>query len=135
MFEETISNALLADTELTDLIGENVEPLTVAQDVPRPYAAYLITDREDPSPSHDGPSSIVVATYDVAVVADTYKEVAEISEHVRRILKNYSVIEGDTQVFWTRFQSTSDIEQALEAGNEKPTYLRLLTFKAMYRTT
>jgi hypothetical protein len=133
MFEATIITALTADTQLKALIDDRVRPIDAPFKSERPYLAYSITDENDPSPTHDGPSSFTVVSYDVVTVSDTYAEAAEISNHVRRILRNYRGTTNEIAVIYTRFDSKTDIEQGRAEGEDVPTYVRQQTFRAMYR--
>lgn len=132
MFEKSIIDSLTGDSELT-AITDNVSPISQAQSATRPYICYSITSEDDPSPSHDGPSGFLIVTYDIVAVADTYSEVALISKHTKRILSNYSVITDSLRIYWTRYDGETDIEQAIEDGTERPTYVRSQTYRAMYK--
>ena len=127
-FDDTIRDAIRAQVSTA-----TVRPLDMGPADDRPYFAYQITDEIDPSPTHSGPSSLTVVTYDVLTICDTYADASDQSELVRSALKNYSGTSHGTAVLWTRYQARSDIEQATPEGKEKPVYVRSQTFKAMYR--
>jgi len=136
MFETSIKTALAGSASLSALVSTRIRPLHVAQKEARPYVAYVVNDREDPSPTHDGPSIFTRITYDVACVADTYEQCAQMSDLVRaRLGALDGYVSGGVRVIWTRFQDETDIEQGMVPGAEKPLYMRSQTYRAMYRAT
>jgi hypothetical protein len=134
MIEGAIKSIILSDGDLAARIGGRVRPITGVQGERRPFVAYEITNAEDPSPTHGGPSGVTRTAFDLVTVADTYADVAEITADVRRIVEGYTGTTNQVQVFWVRSDGETDIEQAPATGEGKPPYVRSQSFRALHKS-
>ena len=67
------------------------------------------------------------------IVAETYEGAANLSELTRDTLVDYATVVDGTQVYWTKLVDETDIEQSVENGRPKPTYLRVQTYQSLYQ--
>jgi hypothetical protein len=65
--------------------------------------------------------------------ADTYAEVANLTAQVRRVMHGVTWTGATVTVHPSLLDEESDIEQAIEAGTDKPVYVRTQTFRILYR--
>lgn len=134
-FESGLYTVLTGTSGISALVSSRVRPIEGSQGETRPFLAYSLQDDEDASPTYTGPSTTRRVSVDIVAVADTYEACRALAEAVRERMKLYAGTPSGSSVAiqWTRFESQTDIEQAVPPGTEKPLYVRSQTYRAMYR--
>lgn len=95
--EAGLVSHLMADSDVTDVIGTRLYPLRVPQDVALPASAYqVISDSEEHS--HDGPSGLVSARLQFTHHGATYEAAKEAAAAVRESIDGFSGTMGSTTV-------------------------------------
>ena len=136
-----IRDALLADTSIAYEVGRRIRPLGVSPADARPYLTYQVTGRESLGTLSDGPADYRKAGFEVGVFADTYADVMALSDLVRDRLDRLDRLDqfGQTvsgvEFAPCEFDSETDVEEAVPEGEEKPVYLRVQTYRTLYRIT
>jgi len=86
--EQAIMTHLLADSSITDLVGDRVFFVKAAQDVSAPYIVFFkVTD--PPQYSHDG-RSLYEPLFQFDIFDTTYSSVKEIAAVLKTSLEAYS---------------------------------------------
>lgn len=99
-----IITRLLADSRITDVVGQRIFPVHVDQDAELPAIMVTITDM-DTNPTKTGASSDDILDLDVTVYSRSAKQSFDVAEHVRTSLDNFTGTMGSTTVQSLRFES------------------------------
>lgn len=136
MLETGIRDTLLADDDVTAKVGRRVRPLALAQDDARPYLTYHVTDGSPVATlEQPGDDDYRNAEFEVGIFADTYADVIDLSAAVTAALDQYGGTVSGVEFAPVMFDNQTDIEQATPEGAELPVYLRVVTFRALYKLT
>ena len=102
-----IYNLLLNNTDITDIVGDNIYPLYIPQEIPLPCITYQMVST-DPNGTKDGVSSLDVERYQVNVYSDNFNEMNDLQKLVRTTLDFYTgeVAGLDVQRVWFEGQFT-----------------------------
>jgi len=87
--EQAVLKELLADSGITDLIGERLYYVKAPQDVAKPYIVFfkVSAPREY---SHDGASKLARPRFQFSCFAMTYYEAKQIAEAIRVAIEAFS---------------------------------------------
>lgn len=133
--ETGIRNALLADTGIAGIVADRVRPLGMAPDDNPPYLTYEITDDQTDHTLADGPCDYVKAEFEIGVFAATYDGVMTLSKLVKKKLDGFGETIDGVEFAPAMYVGQTDIEEDTPEGQEKPVYLRVQTFKCLYKLT
>lgn len=131
--EQAIHDVLAANVGVAAIVGDRIRPMNMAQDEEPPFITTSITREETLATLSDGAADYRPASFEIGVYAPTYKIVATLSEAIRALLDLYSETVSGVEFAPIMFDEESDIEQAVPEGQEKPVYVRVQTFKTLYR--
>lgn len=91
MIQTVVVFNLLADEELSELVGTRVFPMRIPQKQPIPAVVYQVIS-DNPVNTFDGDRSVDSITLQVSCWASTYAEAQELAAAVRRIISGISAI-------------------------------------------
>jgi hypothetical protein len=132
--ETGIRDALLAQAGITNLVGRRIRPLVVGQgDSPRPYLTYQVTGRTTEALLDGTVIDYRKAEWEIGIYADTYGAVMDLSDLVRDRLDQLGETVSGVEFAPAQFDSETDVEQVTPDGQEKPVYLRVQTYRALYK--
>jgi hypothetical protein len=92
---EAINTYLLAQGDLTAIIGQNLYPERADQDAAVPYITYHIELR-DAEPTQSDPTLMVEASIGFVCVSNGYDQAFELAELLRTLLQVFKGIMGGT---------------------------------------
>ena len=134
-FETGIRNTLLADVGVAEVIGERIRPLGMNHADEFPYITYQVTDRKS-DPSIGGEiCEYRKAEFELGIYAADYDMVMDLSELCRDRLDQFGETVSGVEFAPCEYENETDIEQVVPDGEEMPYYLRVQTFKALYKIT
>lgn len=116
------------------IVGDRVRPLAAAQADARPFITYQVTGRGSDQTLADGPCAYKRGTFELGLYADTYAEVIALADLARDRLDGLGVTAGGVELD-TEYEDETDTEEATPEGTSDPIYVRVLTFRALYRVT
>jgi hypothetical protein len=131
--ETGIRDALLAVGGITAKVGTRIRPVAMASDDVRPYLTYQAAGRESLPVLAGPPADYRKADFEVGIFADTYHEVMELSNLVRDRLDQFGDTVSGVEFAPVMFDGETDIEAAVAEGQELPVYVRVQTYKVLYR--
>jgi len=99
-----IITRLLADTEITAVVGQRIFPVDVAQDATLPAIMVTITDMETHE-TKTATSSDDILELDLTVYSKSAKQGFDVAQLIRRSLDNFTGTMGSTTVKSLRFES------------------------------
>lgn len=99
-----IITRLLADTEITAVVGQRIFPVHVAQDANLPAIMVTITDMETHE-TKTATSSDDILELDLTVYSKSAKQGFDVAQLIRRSLDNFTGTMGSTTVKSLRFES------------------------------
>ena len=99
-----IITRLLADTEITAVVGQRIFPVHVAQDATLPAIMVTITDMETHE-TKTATSSDDILELDLTVYSKSAKQGFDVAQLIRRSLDNFTGTMGSTTVKSLRFES------------------------------
>jgi len=99
-----IITRLLADSDITDVVGQSISPVHVGQDENLPAIMVTITDMET-NPTKTGVSTDDILELDLTVYSKSAKQGFEVAELIRTSLDNFTGNMGDSNVQSLRFES------------------------------
>jgi hypothetical protein len=135
VLETAIRTAILTAPGVAAIVGDKVRPLVLAPGTARPYVTFHVTGRETMDTLADGPGEYRKAEFEVGILADTYDQMMALSDKIRDRLDGYGVAASSTSVEMdAEYDSETDVEQAIPEGRDVPVYLRVQTYKALYRS-
>lgn len=122
MIEAVIVTKAIQDTDLDALIAKRITPATDPVDkkgtvLPRITYQRISTKRMQ---SNDGPTGLSSARVDLNLYAETYDQVQQLAEHVRRIFDGFAgeaITQGGRAV---KVASTAVIDQDDQPGDHAP---------------
>lgn len=86
--EQALMTYLLAQTGITDLVGERIDFIMASQEVAKPY--IVITKIDSPRlHSHDGGDHLAHPRFQLSVFSTSYKESKEIAAALQTVLQGY----------------------------------------------
>lgn len=132
---ETGIRDALKTTPITNVVGTRIRPLGVAPDDVRPYLTYQVTDRKTDGTLSDGAADYRKAEFEVGVWGSTYAAVVALSDLVRDRLDQFGGTVSGIEFAPCEFDGETDVEEATPEGEEKPVYLRVQTFRTLYKAT
>jgi hypothetical protein len=132
--ETAIKDSILADAAIVAFVGERVRPLGMAADDDRPYLTYLVTGRTTNDTLASGPADYRKAEFDIGVYADDYADVMDISDLLRDRLDGFGGTVAGVELD-VDFDGETDIEEVVPDGEELPIYLRMQTYRTLYKVT
>lgn len=135
MFETGMRLAVLAETTVASMVGSKVRPIAVSTADEFPRIAYQVTDRESIAYLAGTVDDYRVAGFELGIYSNDYDEVMEISELLFEHLDNYGQTIGGVEFAPILFENETDIEQVVPDGEEMPYYLRIQTYRALYKLT
>jgi len=89
LIEQALMTYLLAQTGITDLVGDRIHFVIAPQDVAKPYLVVTKVDSPEVS-SHDGPSGLSHPRFQFSSFATTYSSAKTISAALKTALDGYS---------------------------------------------
>jgi len=105
--QEGVVAHLMADSDVTDLIGTRLFPLVVPQDASLPASAYQIIDDQQEH-THSGPSGLKFARLQFTHHASTYSEVYDVKAAVEASIDGKRRGLGSVNVQSVESQSARD---------------------------
>lgn len=137
MIEDAIKTLLVADAAVKGYVDARVRPLALAQAEgvrKRPAIVYAVV-ASDEFDTFTAAGQHRRSTVEIASYADTFKECATLTQEVRRVLhhKTGDVVAAAVKIAVALLAEQSDIEQAVEAGTEKPVFIRTQTYRVLYK--
>ena len=133
LLETAIRDTVLADNAIAAVVGSRLRPLGLSPGEARPYLTYEITDRKSLPTLADGVLEYRTGEFEIGVHADTYAGVMTLSEMVRDRLDQFGGTVAGVELD-ASFDGESDVAEAVPEGEEKPIYLRVMTFTCLYRS-
>ena len=126
MIEQGLVTFLLAQAELSALIGARLHDLVLPQSPTLPAVVWQRISG-DHDVTHDGPSGLVTARFQFSCWGRTTLEAAQVGEALRRVLHGYAGPMGDETAHAVFLLDDRDLFDA-ETGLRR----RLLDFKIWY---
>ena len=99
-----IITRLLADSSITDVVGQRIFPVHVAQDATLPAIMVTITDMET-NDTKTATSTDDILELDLTVYSKSAKQSFDVAELIRSSLDNFTGTMGTTTVLSLRFES------------------------------
>jgi hypothetical protein len=131
--ESTIRAAILAAPGLR-AITDRVRPLIMGASDRRPYVTYQVTGRGSFGTLADGPADYHPCEFEVGIFADSYAQNAAIAERIRDHLDGFGVAaSADAVELDADYETDTDVEQVPEEGKPTPVFLRVQTYRGLYR--
>jgi len=87
--EQAVLTELLADSGVTDLVGERIYYVKAPQDVGKPYVVFFKASAPREY-SHDGASRLARPRFQFSCFATTYYEAKQIAEAIRAAIEAFS---------------------------------------------
>jgi hypothetical protein len=132
LLETAIKDTLLADTTIATLTKNAIRPLIGDQLDARPFITYQITGTEN-KPTNAGPSLFSTSMVEFGIYGDSVADVVTLSDSLKRIFSMQKVSISQIVVGVSIIQDESDIDSALIPGKGTPVYVRVQTYKMMWR--
>jgi hypothetical protein len=133
--EAGIKAAISGVAGVSDIVGTRIRPVMLAQDDDRPYITYQVTERQSYPTLADGPAEHKAASIEVGYFADDYDTAAHLSDLVRDALDQYAGTAGGVEFAPVAFGGESDVEETTPEGEETPIFVRVQTYRTLYRLT
>ena len=131
LLETALKDTLLNDTTVATLTKNAIRPLIGDQLDARPFITYQVTGTDN-KPTNAGPSLYSTSMVEFGIYGDSVADVATLSDSLKRIWSmqkvSISMIVGVSII-----QDESDIDSALIPGKGTPVYVRVQTYKMMWR--
>ena len=135
--ETAIRNALAADAGIVGIItgptGLRLRPLSLDAREPRPYVTYKVTSDKSDVGLDGSIGDYSNAEFVLGIFSDDYEVAMDLSDRVRRRLDGFGQTVSGVEFAPCEFDDQTDIEEATPEGQEIPIYLRLQTYRALYR--
>ncbi len=108
MIEQAIRDTLVADSDVTALVGSRVHFAQAPQDVASPYIVLTkISGVRDHA--HDGATGLAHARIQLSAFATTYYEAKQIVQAAQDVLQAYSGLMGTVQVDSCLYENETDM--------------------------
>lgn len=133
--ETGIRAALVGSTAITELVGTRIRPLGASPADAHPFLTYTVTSRESLPTLADGAADYFKAEFEIGIFADTYAEVMALSDVIRDRLDQFGETVAGVEFAPSMFDGESDVEEAVPEGSEKPVYVRVQTYRGLFKTT
>jgi hypothetical protein len=133
--EAGIRTALAGDAGIAAVVGSRVRPLHLAADDARPYVTYTVTERETFPTLSGEPAEHKAAEWEVGIFADDYDTVVTLSDLIRDRLDQLADTVAGVEFAPCEFRGETDVEEATPEGEESPIYLRVQTYRALYKVS
>jgi hypothetical protein len=136
LLESAIASVLLGATSITHIVDTRIRPLAMASDDVRPYIVYQVTDGKTESTldASIDPDDYQKAEFELGIYGDDYPDVMEISRAARTLFDHFGQTVAGIEFAPSEFESETDIEQVVPEGKELPVFLRVQTYKVLYRS-
>lgn len=133
--ETGIKDALLGDATITGIVGTRVRPLGVSPDDVRPYLTYQVTGGDGNLSIDGAPADYLNAEFEIGVYSPTYTGAMDLSKAVRNRLDGFGETVSDVEFAPSMFDGQTDVEESGDDGTEDLIYVRVITFKVLYKLT
>jgi len=111
---KAIYSILTSDSDVSSIVGTKVYPQIAAQGATFPFIVYLLVDI-DPSDTKSGVSTLDEVRYEVIAAAETYAEVADLTNKIRTALDRYTGTVAGVVIDSIQF---TDIDTSNDVNNE-----------------
>ncbi len=133
--EKTVADALVADAEVAELMGDRIYPVLAPASASLPFATWRrqAVNREM---TLSGPSGLPAVTLAVELYAETYEAVRELADRCRRVLDGWNNdLASSTSVRSVSLENEADGFVQLAGGDLPPVYSVTQTYAILWQET
>lgn len=131
--ETGIFNALLNTSGVTNVVGNKIRPLALSKTDDRPCVTYEITERRTEGTLDGQVADYKHAEFELGIFGNQFDDVVNVSEAARDALDNNGQTISGVEFAPCLFDSETDIQEVIPQGEEMPVYLRVQTYKVLYK--
>jgi hypothetical protein len=131
--ETGIKDTLLADSSVTAILGTRLRPMAAGAPEVKPYATYQVTDRKTDAALDGTIADYRTIEFELGIYGDSFNSVMDASDACRDRLDQFGGTTSGVEFAPCEFESETDVEEVTTDGQELPVYVRVQTYKALYR--